>query len=136
MEKEYTDEEVVVENSVSGMTIEKLEELRKALLEYSLTKAKVNPRYKSVGRFYMTKPFATRAVETKVLGRLAEFTQTTHLTELEILADYPDKNARVGDKLLVRGETLNTPWAKQVLKTGDLEFILVPEEYAVLLLKG
>lgn len=92
--------------------------------------------YKSVGKFYMTKPFANRAVETKITGRFADVQQVNELTSLELLADYPDKGADKGDKLLVRGENFNAPWAKQVLKAGDLEFILVPEDFGVLLVKG
>lgn len=137
---EYDDRIESLENTVNfvSQNPDVLAQIQKLMNGYKEGFKKVphDTSYKSVGKFYMTKPFKNRSLETQVKGRFADVVQVNELTELELLADYPDKGADRGDKLLVRGENFNAPWAKQVLKAGDLEFILVPEDFGVLLVKG
>lgn len=75
-------------------------------------------------------PFPTNQAQMTRVGRVAMLEHTQGLAELEVLFA-SDTGFQPGDKVYVQGSTAAHPFSKEVLKRGDVSYILIPVDFVL-----
>lgn len=77
-----------------------------------------------------TKPFEKKEIESTVKSGFAKITQKHSLTELDVI--FGTNNIFHGCKVYVNSENFKMPWATRVYSLDGQDFILVPEDFILL----
>ncbi len=75
-------------------------------------------------------PFKTNEIKADVQRGFAKIEQKHSLTPLKVVIG--NNKFPTGSTVYVPGEACKAPWATKLLKIGDLEFVMMPEGFVVI----
>lgn len=94
-------------------------------------------KLKTVKGFIATEPFDEKEIKSgvKTMGstfKVETISALTTLSKLKVLVDSEDWSLKAGDYIYVESKMGLTPWAKNRLQVGEIQFILVPAQSIIL----
>ena len=78
-----------------------------------------------------TEPFAKTSIEVNVKSGFSTINQKLTLTALKVLVG--NERIQKGSLVYVPADAFKHQWAKMVYKLDDMEFILMPEDFVLLI---
>ncbi len=85
-------------------------------------------------RVVATEPFEKTSMTPQIRNGMALIEQKIKLTALKVVVGNQTGTINKGDIVYLDGTCYTSPWAKKVMQLGEMDFILVPEEFVQLVM--